>query len=86
MRNSYNLVRVHTNTRRLFLLVTPNQAGTAVRLVVDAFCIGVLTDARDLLFSFSLRVGLEPPLRLPCDERLVFGRTGVTGSRFDALR
>ena len=63
-----------------------DQAGTAVRLVVDTFCIGVLMEARDLLFSFSLRVGLEPPLRLSLDMRLVFLRAGVTGSRFDTLR
>lgn len=58
----------------------------AVRLVVDIFCNGVLVDARDLIFSFSLRVGLEPPLRLPFDVGLVFVRAGVTGSRFDTLR
>jgi len=57
-----------------------------VRLVTDAFCIGVLVDARDLLFSFSLSVGLEPPLRLPFDTRLVFFRAGVTGSKFETLR
>ena len=58
----------------------------AVRLVEDIFCNGVLVDARSLLFSFSLRVGLEHPLRLPLSVGFVFGRAGVTGSRFDTLR
>lgn len=60
----------------------------AVGLVVDIF-IRVLVDARSLMFSFSLRVGLEPPLRIPrgiVGIGLVFGRAGVTASRFDALR
>ena len=63
-----------------------NQAGVAVRLIAGVFWTGILTDARDLLFSFSLGVGLEPPLRLPFDVRLVFFRPGVTASKFDTLR
>lgn len=79
-----NKLEFVTNTR-LLLLVARNQAGIAVRFVVDIFCTGVLVDAENL-FSFSLGVGLEPPLRLPPSAGLVFGRAGVTGSRLETLR